>query len=559
MELRKFDNIFFSPHFDDVVFSCGGLISRLKGMKSVLVVTLFSGIGEGVPSKIGKDYFLDCGYKDMKSLFNLRKQEEKKAAEMLGYRVCSMGYPDAVFRFKKHVAGREFFYSNRSQLFGDINKNDIVAKEIEEKVNLLVKKYSKEKTKIYFPMGLGGHVDHKMVRYLGNNLVTARKKYFFEDFPYVTDDGGGDSNNMKLTEIPTPKRILEKKFGAMVVYKSQIKGLFKSNDDLKKRLVDFYMEKGEHYWQSEVKISILLATMNRPNLVGNCLRSILKNSGNNWEVLVLDQSNNQDTKKVVEGFKSRKIRYKSLDRPGRARAINEGIKLSQGEILAFTDDDVIVSDNWLKLIEGEFENKKVDIVFGKTVPYQRTRKEGLGCASVSPIEWNRKEMIAMDNLFCKEYFGLGSNMAVRKINFKKYGNFVEWLGVGAIAGGGEDWEYTYWLVKNGGKVLLDPGIVVYHDRWLPELQLIRLLARYAMGTSSFLIYLTLVMGDKRFGRNWQYWTKVYFSNVWKSRNSLGLRWAGIMMSLTINWLVGFWLGVTMSVLGSKKRVTYPRY
>lgn len=247
---RGFERIFISPHFDDVVFSCGGLLAQLRGISSVLVITVFSGVGEGFSSKTGKKFILDCGYESGEELFNRRKMEEKKVAIMLEYKTQLMNFPDAIFRYEKGFLGKKHFYNDSAHLFGEVNKNDKVMGVLEKELNELINKYSKRETMIYFPLGLGGHVDHKIVSFIGKNLKW-RKIYYYEDFPYVTYDKGISLDGMKLKIVLTPKKILKEKYQAMLEYKSQINDTFRSNNNLRKQLNDFYLKRGEYYWQTK--------------------------------------------------------------------------------------------------------------------------------------------------------------------------------------------------------------------------------------------------------------------------------------------------------------------
>ncbi|MBO6511182.1 MAG: glycosyltransferase family 2 protein, partial [Roseibium sp.] len=50
-----------------------------------------------------------------------------------------------------------------------------------------------------------------------------------------------------------------------------------------------------------------------------------------------------------------RVRYVREDRPGLARAHNTGLLYARGDILAFTDDDVVVDRHWVEAIEETFD------------------------------------------------------------------------------------------------------------------------------------------------------------------------------------------------------------
>ncbi len=88
-------------------------------------------------------------------------------------------------------------------------------------------------------------------------------------------------------------------------------------------------------------ISVLIATKNRPTQLSQCLRSLLLNTYKNFEILVLDQSTTGKTEKYVRALKNKNITYLKLNNPGKSKALNWGISMAKGKILAFTDDDCI--------------------------------------------------------------------------------------------------------------------------------------------------------------------------------------------------------------------------
>ena len=63
------------------------------------------------------------------------------------------------------------------------------------------------------------------------------------------------------------------------------------------------------------------------------------------ELLVIDNGSTDDTKQVVEGFR-RPGRTSTESRPGLSSARNAGVAASTGDLIVFTDDDVVVDPGW---------------------------------------------------------------------------------------------------------------------------------------------------------------------------------------------------------------------
>lgn len=99
--------------------------------------------------------------------------------------------------------------------------------------------------------------------------------------------------------------------------------------------------------------TILIATYNRATLLGETLDSLRRlkvSPGRQWEVLVVDNNSTDDTRTVVERHAADfpvPLRYLFEARQGRSSALNAGIAASDGEVIAMTDDDVIVDERWL--------------------------------------------------------------------------------------------------------------------------------------------------------------------------------------------------------------------
>ena len=99
--------------------------------------------------------------------------------------------------------------------------------------------------------------------------------------------------------------------------------------------------------------TVLIATYNRAALLHETLVSLTKmhvRPGRRWEVVVVDNNSSDDTRGVVERLQAAfpvPLRYVFEGRQGRSSALNTGITVALGAVLAFTDDDVQVAPGWL--------------------------------------------------------------------------------------------------------------------------------------------------------------------------------------------------------------------
>lgn len=121
-------------------------------------------------------------------------------------------------------------------------------------------------------------------------------------------------------------------------------------------------------------ISVVITTCNRSDLLSEALEGVLtQDSGDvQYEVIAVDNNSKDNTREVIEDFIARgnkDLRYVFEPRQGVACGRNAGIAAARGEIIAFTDDDVVVTPNWVATIKRAFdENQQVDVVGGKILP-----------------------------------------------------------------------------------------------------------------------------------------------------------------------------------------------
>jgi glycosyltransferase involved in cell wall biosynthesis len=129
-------------------------------------------------------------------------------------------------------------------------------------------------------------------------------------------------------------------------------------------------------------VSIVMPTYNRAHLIGKAIDSILKQSHNNWELIVVDNQSTDNTRDIVESFVSKdsRIRYFNVEKSsnqGLSEYLNYGIKIAEGEFIARLDDD----DEWndkdklSKQVNFLNENKDYILVGGGAIVVDENSKE----------------------------------------------------------------------------------------------------------------------------------------------------------------------------------------
>lgn len=91
-------------------------------------------------------------------------------------------------------------------------------------------------------------------------------------------------------------------------------------------------------------VSVIIPTYNRAEMLKEAIISVLNQSYQNFEIIIIDDGSKDNTKDIVKSFKDKRLKYiwqKNSGRPASAR--NSGLKVAKGEYIALLDSD----DIWL--------------------------------------------------------------------------------------------------------------------------------------------------------------------------------------------------------------------
>ena len=97
--------------------------------------------------------------------------------------------------------------------------------------------------------------------------------------------------------------------------------------------------------KKKILFSIIIPTYNRENKIKKAIDSVLVQKYKNWEILVIDNYSKDNTKKLVQSYKNKNIKFFKIKNYGViAKSRNFGISKSKGNFIAFLDSD----DVWMK-------------------------------------------------------------------------------------------------------------------------------------------------------------------------------------------------------------------
>ncbi len=165
-------------------------------------------------------------------------------------------------------------------------------------------------------------------------------------------------------------------------------------------------------------ISVVLATKDRPDVLHAFLNSLSTTDFHpGWELIIVDNSLHGTAGQTADSFSTRlSIKYLHLTSRGKSRAMNHAISHASGEIILFTDDDVIPGSQWLdSLYQAANANLHINIFGGRILIDES-----------SVPAWIRRSYNLKTILFTQQDFGseqrilgsetslVGPNIAVRR-------------------------------------------------------------------------------------------------------------------------------------------------
>ncbi len=251
-------------------------------------------------------------------------------------------------------------------------------------------------------------------------------------------------------------------------------------------------------------ISVVVCSRNRPDSLLLTLRRLTAMRYPAFEVVVVDNAPDSDATKeaVVREFGADdRVRYVREPRPGLSCARNRGIAEAAADIVAFTDDDVLVDQWWLNGIARGFRAApEVACVTGLIAAAELDNaaqlyfhlREGWGASCerrIFDLAEHRDESPLYP--YSAGTFGAGANFAVNRRALKETGGFDEALGAGSPSGGGEDLNMFTRIVLAGHRLVYEPSAIVSHVHRTDLAELSRQMRAYGSGCTAALTALLL--------------------------------------------------------------------
>jgi GT2 family glycosyltransferase len=236
-----------------------------------------------------------------------------------------------------------------------------------------------------------------------------------------------------------------------------------------------------------IPVSVVIPTHERPDDLARCLEKLAGTRTEQHEVIVVDNAPvTNRTAAVVERFA---VRYLIEPTAGANRARNRGLAAASHDIVAFVDDDVVVSRTWLETIGAQFADSTVGCATGLVLPLEleTTAQEEfeLYCQHRRDLHthvFSRRVLRSS----AAGIVGMGANMAFRREVLVALGGFDSRFGPGTYTRTGDETDMFARILDAGWAIVYTPDAYVWHRHRRTSRELRSCVFGYGVGLYSML-------------------------------------------------------------------------
>ena len=231
---KKKNFVFVSPHFDDAVYSAGGLIYYLSSRKAkVEIINVFTKADKSPYTLSTKRNLHMSGFSDAQKLYKEREIEDSAVLGKLNVKIHNLGFIEALYRrktrVKKSLLGRllpeaEHIYPTyRGHIIrGVVSGEDIIlTTKIKKKIEKII---DKRRTVVFCPLANSLHVDHEIVKKVCGDIFD--EVFYWEDFPYNLN-AGKNVKKSRYSKVYSFRSCQKQRLELIKGYKTQFRSTFK--------------------------------------------------------------------------------------------------------------------------------------------------------------------------------------------------------------------------------------------------------------------------------------------------------------------------------------------
>ncbi len=213
-------------------------------------------------------------------------------------------------------------------------------------------------------------------------------------------------------------------------------------------------------------VSVIIPTMNRSQMLGRCIKSVISSTYKKIQILVSDDSDSDSSRLVVDKLKSQfhKILYIHNTEKNISIAINRAIKQSKGELIFILDDDNEIDENCIgEMVRSITQDKDIGIVGPLALYY--SHRSIIMHAGVIRSRFMRRAIYIHENEKWSGQIKEGEEVEdfANAFMFKREAAKKAGLWDLAVPSMGEDGDFEARVRKAGYKAIINPRAQTYHD------------------------------------------------------------------------------------------------
>jgi len=176
-----------------------------------------------------------------------------------------------------------------------------------------------------------------------------------------------------------------------------------------------------------LSVSALICTADRPQGVVAAIESILRSRGDFVELIIVDQGHDEQSRHAIEPFlRDARVVYIRSATKGKGHALNIGIERAKSELVAITDDDCEVNEDWPnRLVAPMQNNPNVALTYGQVLAGEHDELAGFIPTYVFDEDRECRGLVGKVTAR-----GIGANTALRRRAIQQLGGFDSELGPG---------------------------------------------------------------------------------------------------------------------------------
>jgi GT2 family glycosyltransferase len=221
------------------------------------------------------------------------------------------------------------------------------------------------------------------------------------------------------------------------------------------------------------EITLLIPTLGR-SLIHDCLDSVV--CGKKWpgQIIVVDQGGTLDIVGWLDRIAEQGVttQYVPSNDIGRAKALNQGLRLVKSAFVLITDDDCLVDEAWIDTL-GHHLREHPDRVFTGRIVAVGEERVLTTVLSQEPVV-ARRPGLYFDRLS-------GGNLAAPMTAFQRVGLFDD----DSCVAYSEDGEWAYRALRNGIEIGYVPDSIISHRGWRTQEERVQQYARYGRTRAAF--------------------------------------------------------------------------